>query len=129
MREVEICLINIHLFVSVVLSFTILLLSEISSSSSFASSFFSFSYSSSSSYPLLLANRSTFSSVLVVLSVAARFLLFSHGEMERRNGAVQQSPLQFVRPTEGSSLFRGNIRIIFKYNHIEETRTVFKVIH
>lgn len=49
--------------------------------------------SSSSSYPLLLANRSTFSSVLVVLPATARFLLFSHGKMERRNGAIRAKSL------------------------------------
>lgn len=106
MREVEICLINIRLFVSVVPSFTIVLLTERSrlpspSSSSFPSS--SCSSSSSSSYPLLLANRSTFSSVLVVLPAATRFLLFSRGEMERRNGAVQAK----------SSTIRASSRRIF----------------
>ena len=34
------------------------------------------------------ANRSTFSSVLVVFPAAARFRLFSRSKMERRNGVV-----------------------------------------
>jgi len=63
----------------------------------------------SSSYPLLLTNRSTFSSALVVLPATARFLFFSRGEMERRNGA-EQSPRQFVRPSKGSPLLAENTR-------------------
>jgi len=43
--------------------------------------------------------------------------------------SYEQSPRQFVRPSEGSPLFEENTRIIFKYNRIEERRIILKLVH
>lgn len=66
---------------------------------------------------ILLANRSTFSSVLVVLPATARFLFFSRGEMERRNGAVWAKSSAVCASSKRISSARRKYSRMFKYNH------------